>query len=139
MKPQKSLLRRGPVATPSALRAVPSNCVDLSCYFSEPTVDAKAKLVIKVDRDLEDIAPGYLENRRKDAEMISVALERSDFEALKMIGHRMKGSGAGYGFQRITDIGTQLEQAATLQNRQTARDSLDQLVDYLDAIEVVYV
>lgn len=102
-------------------------------------MDAKGKLVIKVDRDLEDIAPGYLENRRKDAEIIPEALERSDFDALKMIGHRMKGSGAGYGFQRISDIGAQLEQAATVQNRQIVQDSLGQLVDYLDAIEVVYV
>ncbi|HIJ83213.1 MAG TPA: Hpt domain-containing protein [Magnetococcales bacterium] len=102
-------------------------------------METKAKLVIKVDKDLEDIAPGYLENRGKDCVLLPQALEQNDFDSLKMMGHRMKGSGAGYGFQLISDLGTRIEQAAHVQDRQEIHDCIRQLVDYLGNIEIVYV
>lgn len=102
-------------------------------------METKEKLVIQVDKDLEDIAPGYLENRKKDVILLPKALDRDDFDSLKVIGHRMKGSGAGYGFEKISDIGNLIEQAAVAKDRQSIREGIGQLVDYLDKIEVVYV
>ncbi|MEI9891716.1 MAG: hypothetical protein WDN45_15675 [Caulobacteraceae bacterium] len=40
------------------------------------------------------------------------SLDRDDYEAILVIGHNMRGSGGGFGFQSITDIGAALEQAA---------------------------
>ncbi|MBF0423232.1 MAG: Hpt domain-containing protein [Magnetococcales bacterium] len=105
----------------------------------EPAVETNTRLVVKVDQDLEDIAPGYLENRRKDVGLLSTALEQNDFNTVKMIGHRMKGSGAGYGFDFISETGSRIEQAAIARNTPIIRDCMDQLTDYLDSIEVIYV
>ncbi|HAT49210.1 MAG: Hpt domain-containing protein [Nitrospirae bacterium] len=101
-------------------------------------METKAKLRITIDKDLEDIVPGYLENREKDVILLPQAIRENNFDSLKMIGHRMKGSGAGYGFQQISDIGNSIEQAAAIQDLATIRDCLDQLIDYLGKIEVVY-
>lgn len=101
-------------------------------------METKVKLIITIDKDLEDIVPGYLENRKKDVILLPKAVEENDFDSLVMIGHRMKGSGAGYGFQQISDIGNTIEQAATLKDLVTVRNCLDQLIDYLGKIEVVY-
>ncbi|MBF0110817.1 MAG: Hpt domain-containing protein [Magnetococcales bacterium] len=101
-------------------------------------MDTKDKLVVKVDKDLEDITPGYLENRRKDLAALPLALAENQFEAIKMIGHRMKGSGAGYGFQAISDLGTRIERAANSQDQDEIRACVTQLEDYLSRIEVEY-
>jgi len=70
------------------------------------------KWTVTVDEDLQDLIPGYLENRRKDAEELQKALARSDFEVIRVLGHKMKGSGGGYGFDEISEIGRALEDAA---------------------------
>ena len=36
------------------------------------------KVIVYVDPDLEDIVPGFLENRRKDADTLEAALQRND-------------------------------------------------------------
>jgi hypothetical protein len=50
----------------------------------------------------------------------------------------MKGSGAGYGFNRITEIGTSLEQAAGRRAPLEIRAQSAELVRYLDGLHVVY-
>ncbi len=96
------------------------------------------KITVRIDRDLEEIAPGYLENRRKDLLLLPEALERGDFDNLKVLGHRMKGSGAGYGFNGITDIGRSVETAAKERDVEGVRSAIDELASYLDRIEVIY-
>lgn len=96
------------------------------------------KIIVHPDPDLEDIIPGYLDNRQKDVIAIQEALASADFEQLKIYGHRMKGSGAGYGFDGITDIGFTIEMAARDGNAQGVQTGLDQLVSYLARVEVVY-
>ena len=68
--------------------------------------------LVRVLPSLADLVPGFLDGRRRDIDAIAAALERSDYDNVRILGHNMKGSGAGYGFNRITEIGTSLEQAA---------------------------
>jgi HPt (histidine-containing phosphotransfer) domain-containing protein len=96
------------------------------------------KIVVQVDADLEDLIPGYLQNRHKDADAILQALEQQDFESIRVLGHTMKGTGGGYGFDAITDIGRALEEAAKSQNPQAIQQGLADLRDYLQAVEVVF-
>ncbi|MCX5825837.1 MAG: hypothetical protein NTY86_20730 [Deltaproteobacteria bacterium] len=65
-----------------------------------------------VDPDLADLIPGYLANRKKDIAAIHAALEKKALYTVRMLGHNMKGSGVGYGFETITDIGMMMEKAA---------------------------
>ncbi|WP_459863257.1 Hpt domain-containing protein [Endothiovibrio diazotrophicus] len=101
-------------------------------------MSADDKIVVVVDADLEDIVPGYLENRRKDIVEIGAAVEAGDFESIRVLGHRMKGSGGGYGFDHITDIGFALETAAKGSDAEAIRTQIDDLRDYLARVEVTY-
>ena len=96
-----------------------------------------AKVLVKVDPDLADLIPGFLENRRKDITAMLAALDRGDFETVRILGHSMKGAGGGYGFNAVTEIGAALEQAAKNQDRGTVRALVDGLGAYLDRLEVV--
>jgi len=99
--------------------------------------DAEA-IVIHADKDLEDLIPEFLDNRRSDVGSIHGALANGDYETIRVLGHSMKGSGGGYGFDDITTIGAALEQAAKRQDRDAINEGLEQLAHYLDKVKVVY-
>jgi len=94
--------------------------------------------LVRVLASLADLVPGFLDGRRRDIDAIAAALERSDYDGVRILGHNMKGSGAGYGFNRITEIGTSLEQAAGRRAPSEIRAQSAELVRYLDGLHVVY-
>ncbi|MBF0401606.1 MAG: Hpt domain-containing protein [Magnetococcales bacterium] len=96
------------------------------------------KLVIHVDPDLEEIVPPYLSNRQKDVKLIETMVEQQDFESIRVLGHRMKGSGAGYGFDFISQVGRELEQAAKEERPTEIIAQMAALAAYLGRIDVRY-
>lgn len=96
------------------------------------------KIIVQVDADLEDLIPGYLQNRRLDVDAILQALEKPDFETIRVLGHTMKGTGGGYGFDAITEMGRALEEAAKNRNIEVIRQETAALAAYLQAVEVVF-
>jgi HPt (histidine-containing phosphotransfer) domain-containing protein len=91
-----------------------------------------------VDSSLEDIVPGYLDNRRKDVGALRQSLERGDFAAIRVLGHNMKGSGGGYGFAALTELGAALEKAALAGDAETVRRRIAELSAYLDSLRIKY-
>jgi hypothetical protein len=51
------------------------------------------KIFLKIDRDIEELVPGYLKNRRMDIDKISNAVGQGGFDSAHMLGHAMKGNG----------------------------------------------
>lgn len=96
------------------------------------------KIIVQVDPDLEDLIPGFLENRKLDVEKLRAELESNDFINLQSIGHSIKGVGGGYGFDLMSELGAAIESAAKAQNAEQAREKIDQLDNYLQRIVVEY-
>ena len=95
------------------------------------------KILVRVDERLRALAPDYLERRRENVRAIGTALERSDFEAIRDLGHKMTGTGAGYGFPRISEIGAAIEAGARARDAAGIRSSVAELARYLDQVELV--
>lgn len=76
------------------------------------TIEATVGPVQGLGSWLADRTPGYLAGRAADISVMEEALTVSDFLVIKRTAHDMKGSGASYGFQRITEIGSLLELGA---------------------------
>lgn len=98
----------------------------------------KKQYTVYIDLILEDLIPGYLEKRRKDLFKIKEALDSKDFETIRIIAHNMKGNGAGYGFEQITAIGSEMEMAAKKENLVLIQNNLDRLTDFLNHLVVVF-
>lgn len=96
------------------------------------------KEIAKIDKDLSDLIPGYLARRQEDIAAIRSASASNDFEQVRILGHSMKGSGGGYGFDRITEIGRQIEDAAKDKDPARIGRCADELAEYLARIEIVY-
>jgi len=83
---------------------------------------------------LADFAPTYLNNCRLNVTAMIEALDRADFQAVIILGHNLRGSGGGFGFQSITDIGAGIEQAADAADLDVSRKWVGELSDYLDGV-----
>ena len=99
---------------------------------------AASAIVLKIDRDLEDLVPEYLANRRNDIAVMAEKCDRGDFAGLRSMGHKIKGTGGGYGFAYITEIGGRIEQSAEAGDGAGVRAALQDLADYLARVRVVY-
>jgi HPt (histidine-containing phosphotransfer) domain-containing protein len=95
-------------------------------------------IIVEISRDLEEIVPIFLGNRKNDLQTLRDALIRQDFGTVQNLGHRLKGDGGGYGFDRITDIGATIEQAAKQQDGSMIEQQLVQLEGFLRCVSVVY-
>ena len=94
---------------------------------------------VKVDADLEEIIPDFLKNRRDDVVSIEAFLNKNDYDAIKGIGHSMKGSGASYGFHFISEIGKAIEQAAKAGSAQIVAEKNAELLNFLDCVKIEFV
>ena len=104
----------------------------------EPDRSANNIITVCVDQGLEEIIPGFLENRRRDVQTLEAALQDSNLGPIQTIGHRMRGDGGGYGFDAISMIGAALEQAAAREDRIAIRRHVAELIDFLARVTVVY-
>jgi HPt (histidine-containing phosphotransfer) domain-containing protein len=93
---------------------------------------------VVVAKDLEDLVPVFLKNRRKEVETLRAALAASDFEQLRQLGHRMKGVGNSYGFKQVSVLGKQIEDNARAGDAAALELALSSYADYLAKVEVTY-
>ena len=103
-----------------------------------PNANKANALTLHIDPGLEEIVPGFLENRRRDVQTLETALQQNDLNTIRVIGHRMKGDGGGYGFDVISTIGDGMEQAAAREDRDAIRRHIVELIDFLARVTVVY-
>ena len=91
-----------------------------------------------VARDLEDLIPVFLRNRKKEVDSLRVALAAADFEQLRQLGHRMRGVGNSYGFDQVTTLGKEIEDGARKEDKATIERNIDAYGDYLAKVQVTY-
>lgn len=80
-----------------------------------------------VPPELRHLIPGFLDRREKDVVALQNLLIEGDFRGVKDIGHRLKGTGVGYGFPLISDLGRDLEAAALEEDRERIRVTTEEL------------
>lgn len=97
------------------------------------------KIRVEISRDLEVLIPRYMDRRHKEIEAFRTQLGAGDFEALRIGGHSLKGSGGGYGFPLLTRIGATIETAAKAKDTAVLEAALVEYKDYIERVEVVYV
>ncbi len=97
-----------------------------------------AKYKVTVDKDLEDIVPAYLEIRRKELPVLQALVAAGNLDEARKLGHKLSGSGGGYGFDRISEIGRNLEAAGLAADAAAAAACVAELKDYLENLEVSY-
>ena len=93
---------------------------------------------VTVARDLEDLIPVFMSNRRKELDALRVALASADFDQLRQLGHRMKGVGNSYGFDHVSTLGKHIEDGARSGDRAALEARIREYADYLAKVQIVF-
>ena len=93
---------------------------------------------VKVAKDLEDLIPVFLSNRKKELETLRTALGAADFEQLRQLGHRMRGVGNSYGFERVSSLGKEIEEGARSRDKASLESHIAAYGDYLSKLQIAY-
>ncbi len=102
------------------------NCLEVFSPVSEQrSEDSLAPEILRLTSE-------YLVHRRSDVEAINVGILGNDFELVCRLGHRMKGTGAAYGFPEISQIGRALECAGAARDDEEAECAVLRLADFLE-------
>ena len=90
----------------------------------------------KIDPDVADMIPGYLRNRHKDVRTLREALSGDvSMKLIRTVGHKIKGTGRAYGFDRISEIGAAMEEAAKAGRHEPISVLVDQLEEYVNEVQ----
>ena len=93
----------------------------------------------KIDPDVADMIPGYLRNRYDDVRTLREALSGDvSMTLIRTVGHKMKGTGRAYGFDRISEIGAAMEEAAKAGQHEPISALADQLEQYLNDVQAEF-
>ena len=102
-----------PIRRPQLLDAL--NTYHLSMPPSDPEPQKLGMALDVADRIAQEIhqrRPQFLEHRRKDLGAMQEAVAQQDYEAIRKMGHRIKGVAESYGFPDIGAVGQRLEESA---------------------------
>jgi CheY-like chemotaxis protein len=104
--------------------------------YADPQRSASEE--VRADKRLEEILPAYLERQRAAAQSIPPLIDAGDFASIRGLGHRMKGSGSGYGVPRLSELGAAIEEAAMAQDGARIHELAEELGAYLERLTISY-
>lgn len=87
---------------------------------------------------LASLIPRYLGRCGEYVAEMRRALDTGEMEAIRFVGHRLAGSGGGYGFAHLSELGCRIEAAAMEGDTAECRACAEELETFLGRVEVVY-
>lgn len=96
------------------------------------------RITAQVNPELKDFIPEVLDNWMQETLIMQQALNNNNYEVIRNISHKMKGTGSVFGFGGISEMGGILESAAINRNAEGIRQTLLKLASYIEQVEVVY-
>lgn len=98
-----------------------------------------SKVKIEIDADLQDLVPQFVENRKRDLESLQQLVLKKDIEAIAQLAHKIKGAAAGYGFNELSDLASQLEKAAKAKDEAPLENLVQKMKAHFSNIEIQYI
>jgi diguanylate cyclase (GGDEF)-like protein len=93
-------------------------------------------ILVEVDPIIAPRVPTFLANRRRDVQVLRDAVDRDAFDSIQRVAHNLKGIGASYGFEPISEVGRRIEDAAHTHDAAAIRAAVTELDQYLDRVRV---
>lgn len=92
--------------------------------------------VVYVEPEIAPLIPSFLANRRRDIHRLKSMVEQQQFEGIRYLAHTLKGVGGSYGFELLSELGRQLELAASTQSLDGCMTTINTIGAYLETVRV---
>lgn len=96
-------------------------------------------IVEHIDPDLKGLLERFFELSQGDLQQMRDAVEERDFDTLVRLGHTARGTGHGYGFTGMGQIGTAIEEAALGRDMESASAQVELMRRYLETVRVEFI
>ena len=93
-------------------------------------------IAVEVDDDIADLLPGYVSARKADVVTLRTLLAAHDFEGIRDVAHKLKGSGDGYGLPFVSEGGRLLGKAAAAADVEAVRHATETLDRNLSRLRI---
>ena len=97
---------------------------------------AQSPALVYIEPEIAPLIPSFLSNRRRDVHRLKSMIEQRQFEGIRYLAHALKGVGGSYGFELLSELGMQLEMAASAQDLEACARAVNAIGGYLDAVRV---
>lgn len=100
-------------------------------------ITKSARILIRPPQGLPSaLVVEYLDRCRTSLPLLKAAADQGQHEQARILGHRMKGTGAPYGFSWLTEIGALIEHAAADHENSDLRKHVAALEEYLSQVDI---
>jgi len=99
---------------------------------------ADGPIIERIDTDLEELMERFFINSNEDLVKMQDALAAKDYETLTRLGHTAKGTGYGYGFRGMGDIGAELEKSGLASDEVRCVEQVGRMAHYLANVKVEF-
>ncbi len=97
------------------------------------------KIIVHIERGLEELIPMFFEESENEIQELGDAVKNKDLKTIKLLGHRIKGSSLSYGFEGMSDIGREIEEAVKAdKSMEEIKVLVDKLIYYVRNVEIIY-
>jgi HPt (histidine-containing phosphotransfer) domain-containing protein len=106
--------------------------------MTEAMVNAPIYSAFRDDEDFQELLVDFVQSAHERTATLSEAFQQGSVDTVRTLAHQLKGAGGGYGFDDLSVIAAELEQAckAETPNIDEIGQRLDTLLDHLRRVSV---
>lgn len=98
-----------------------------------------AKYQVQVEKEIKDLIPGFMANRKKDLVVLQGHIDKGNCEEISKIAHKIKGSSGGYGFHDLSKVGAQIEEAAKKNDIDSIRALFPSMKEMIESVDIEFI
>jgi PAS domain S-box-containing protein len=102
----------------------------------DPPVQCEGPMHPEIAGEIARLVPNYLAAKSRQIEEARACLAARHFDTIRRFGHNLKGTGRGYGFPEIENLGGMLEQAAEMSDERAIAIQLIALQGFVRRAEL---
>ncbi|MCX7997466.1 MAG: Hpt domain-containing protein [Leptospiraceae bacterium] len=96
------------------------------------------KITVYINPELKELIPEYIQNIYDTIRLLKQLLAEKKSEEIRREGHKLKGHGLAYGFEKISSIGFEIEKAAKSNSWELIPKLTQELENYIENIDIRY-
>ncbi|WPU64319.1 response regulator [Peredibacter starrii] len=93
---------------------------------------------VVIHGEIKDLIPEFLNSRQVELTKLYLAHSNQDYVYMEETGHKLKGTAGSYGFERLSQIGKDIEECAKSRNDHYLSLALSDYRIFLKLVQVVY-